>query len=444
MRMKAVGLACVAAMLVIGALLGVPTAMAQRNEAPVPPRVEDPTVLIERSLEFRTDFGLRADRDFVAALVDDPTANRTLAGVPLTDVEVREFRRRLRVTARIPALKRYAAARARGSFAGVYVDQRRGGLIYVGFTRDADRHLRALKARFAYPGKLRTFTGRYTTAQLDRLHTRVDRDKRTLEARGVTVRTTSTSVPRNAVEIGVANPTRALERRLRLRYGTGVRIVKAPALRLLDKPASQEPGPGRSSIQSPPFAGGIEINGNGAECTSGFVAADAFSARQFLVTAGHCGSVGSSWKQGFPVGFPVGRLDRNSYRNGSVADGAAIGINSLYRSNEVYVNREGYRRISRVATSDYTGAFICKSGIRTEYTCGQITSVNYTANYPGLTLYEQRGANLYSFSGDSGAPILDFGTAHGILSGGDNAGFTVYSFIQQIQNKTGVRVRTSP
>lgn len=204
----------------------------------------------------------------------------------------------------------------------------------------------------------------------------------------------------------------------------------------------------RDRVQSPPLAAGLQINDAGARCTSAFVSNDEFSGQWYLLTAGHCSPPGGTfWYQGITdhsvVGNPVGGDTRNAYyRKGR--DGIAIFMNALNVTNDIYIEGN-YRGVTGVQRTDYVGDFVCKSGITSEQTCGQITDTNATINYgEGSDVVRQRVANLYSAPGDSGAPIYYFSTAKGVLSGGPANDFSVtyYSQITNVENTVDVNVLT--
>ena len=124
--------------------------------------------------------------------------------------------------------------------------------------------------------------------------------------------------------------------------------------------------------------GGDEING--ATCSAGFNLRNPSTGQGYLLTAGHCQSAGStlSGQGGVNFGpvleswFPT--FDDSIARNDSAGywiQGPWVDYNP---SNGGYINTYGY-------TDAPIGTWICKAGITTKWTCGQITGKNETVTY---------------------------------------------------------------
>lgn len=375
--------------------------------------------------------------------------------MPLTDAEQRELQARFRVARRVSSIQRYVSHNASTTFSGLYLDQAHRGLVYIGFTRGAANRLRALRKVFSYTNRLRVFTAAYTLAQLQRLHRRIDQDWSLLRRDGIDMRTSTVDVPTNRVLVGVSDRVPSGRAALRRRYGNMVRVIRAHVQRTS---CSQCSGTTRTTVQSPPLDGGLEINDLSAQCTSGFVT-QAANGAFFLMTAGHCGHNGSGWAQGFfnsDIGLQgpdVGTMDRNSYYNGSSADAAVIDMPSYEADNAVYRDG-GYQQINSIKPfgSDLLGSAVCHSGITSEYECGTITSTDSTEQYgSGPVLYHMREAYMYNAPGDSGGPVFMGAGAVGIVSGetcssspctSNNVTGTIYSYIVNADNANGVRVYT--
>jgi hypothetical protein len=404
------------------------------------------SALIRRAQQFRAQFGLSTDRQRIRRLWTDRAADRSF-GIPLSRGEALDLRARIAAERQLPSIQRFALSSTPRTFAGVYVDQRRGGLIVISFTRGARERVRALRARLSRPGLIRARTARFSLAQLESLHARVDREWSALRSLGITVIATTTDIPHNAVGIAVTDTAPRTAALLERRYGPGIRVFQAQAAPAI-----------RQAQQSPPFRGGTEINSSDAEpgflvqCTAGFVGRSA-SGAFFVMTAGHCGDTGSSWIQGFPLGTPIGTMAANTFVGAtSSADSSAIGsFPSVEASNQIFAGG-AFRSITGIAPADFFGETVCKSGITTELTCGAVDSTDVTVNYGvGPTLFHQHTAAMKSFSGDSGGPIFVGNSADGILSGifcspdcstVNNVTDTIYTPITSAQSALGVNVFT--
>lgn len=158
------------------------------------------------------------------------------------------------------------------------------------------------------------------------------------------------------------------------------------------------------------------VNSSGEACsTAGVVRKDT---RYFILTAGHCvESIGDNVRQYYSdVG--TAHLDAQSIKY----DFGLVLVNrgnlTRYAFNGLYLNDANnpsdYDGRLRNVDKVEGGETICKSGIKTGYTCGEVTSTS--ANYDGEINFEVR--NLDEFmagSGDSGS--AGFRSANGYLIG---------------------------
>lgn len=420
---------------------------ADRGRAPLATPSQRAANLVAASLTFRRASGLRTDLGFVRGLVAQRGQHRTALerfGVPLTSAELAALDARQRVDALVPALERQAAAEAPGSFAGLYVDQRAGGVVRVGFTRDAADQARRLRTRSRFPGRIEAFAARYPDGRLRALAHRVGVDP----ARGVVM--VAPDVAHQAVEVGVIHPTPALGRSLARRYpGVPIRMVATPAPRAL---ASES----YADYPAPPMRGALEMYRPSSAftdtvCSAGFVSEGSNNPQNFwLLTAGHCGPYGATWSHDTPSGtYHIGRSGGNVLRSGSDADAQDITLSPAARSRQVYLHDYDLRVMSyqQRYDTDYVGEPVCHAGVGSYDNTGEGTACGYlqqkdatvalsdgTTSY---TLYHQRIASLRSCAGDSGGPIFKLHTGLGILSGGEGGSgacgpTTTYSHIGHV------------
>ncbi|MFG2721839.1 S1 family peptidase [Streptomyces sp. NPDC048416] len=156
-------------------------------------------------------------------------------------------------------------------------------------------------------------------------------------------------------------------------------------------------------------------------CSVGFGARDS-SGRQVLVTAGHCVESlpdlyfdGTHFAKGTTTRFHHGR-DSIDMGLASVDAGTTIAPQIGTWGNGADVAVEGSRRAP-------AGSDICKSGATSHWTCGSITSYNYSVTYtdPGqpATLVTNVGlSDVCDLGGDSGGPWVSGDQGQGMTSGG--------------------------
>jgi hypothetical protein len=383
---------------------------------------------------FREDFGFPAKESYVRDLLGNPRAREALEtyGAPLTSTEQLEVEKRGAVVEAADRLRTYAEREASDHFAGLYMDQQAGGLLRVGFTAAVDDHAAVVRSRFPYPERLRFFRAKRTLDELNALQARINDQMPDLRDAGIEVRTVSVEIPDNVVEVGVVDAPERAERRLEQRFGDGVRVVATPLV---------APTPRTNSY--PPLKAGLTIDSlqglTSYRCTSSFITED--GGDYFMLTAGHCGPVGSSWTHAV---YYAGRMTRNAYFNGSSADAATIQISPLDRSNLIFISDSNLRAVRSSNLSDTVGALICQSGNSSGYVCGSIESTDMTVSYSDATFYNQRRATFPSIPGDSGGPLFAGGEAHGVMSGNvtysDGDQDAIYSHITHVNSQLGTRV----
>lgn len=205
----------------------------------------------------------------------------------------------------------------------------------------------------------------------------------------------------------------------------------------------------------PPLRGGVEIqrsvSGGSVICSSAFVTRNLAGSAYFLLTAGHCGTVGAVWTSKFASGAPhvIGEMRNRSY--GAGGDMAVIRINNpagwqLPRA-AVYVQagpdttRDELYPISRVADS-VQGMRVCKSGRTTATTCGTVTALGVSVSYNGTIVRNLVQASFCAAEGDSGAAVFAARTAYGILSGSAGSCTTFYQPVRSAASVMKVAVAT--
>ncbi|MEJ7785837.1 MAG: DNRLRE domain-containing protein [Solirubrobacteraceae bacterium] len=404
---------------------------------------------VSYSQKFRSNHGFRSDSTYVSDAWSDPAMQAGIDeyGHPLTATEMQELERRGTVEeATESSIDRYVSgnAAANTAYAGAYVDQAAGGLIYLGFTNDAEMHKNAIAAGHPSPDRLRAFTAARSGEDLDALQDRVEADIPTLQAEGYEVTGVLQSVRNNNVQVAVPNPTADQQTRLQQKYGPGVELTamgRAQNRRL-----------SRMKRYQRIFAGLRLIAGG--RCTSAFTMRRVLSngkKRYYHSTAGHCRN--ASWSQG---GRRIGKTVANYWDNpGSNVDAQLISARPSRRTSRIFepartrivrsVQKTGRKR-------EIEAGQICKSGINTPgVTCGNVVSIRFRAPDPDVGRYfaNQRLTDIYSGPGDSGSPIYKkrgrrSAVAIGILKGGpvDNYNITWFTHVRSFESKAKVGVCT--
>lgn len=425
---------------------------------PSEPAEEPPLTTDEQVAEaqaFRQDFGLRADDAYVRETVEDPTLQRSVDsyGVPLTPPEESDLTLRDDAEEAMDLIDDYGATHASDSYAGTYIDQAAGGLVYVGFTLNSDQHMTALREVYPYPERLRLFSALITLPELMELHREVTDDIEVLVAEGFDVVSISEDEETNSVVVTVPEPTLLQEVNLRTRYGLQVRLEQEDKV----VPHSSRP---RMLWRIPPLFGGLHIFSNRGQCSS------AFSVRRgrlrWSLTAGHCGGRGtpwSHWRGSTANPVKLGRTVARGYRSGGNGDFALIRIKRRF-ATPLLLLRPGaserrYRRIRRAAAFEagrvrsrrHKGTRICRVGYRfTPPQCGRLLRRDTTvrqcesAGGPCRVFRHQQRASYRSRPGDSGSAVFSRSTAFGVhhSSGG------YYTPIENVLNRFNARVVGTP
>jgi streptogrisin C len=160
---------------------------------------------------------------------------------------------------------------------------------------------------------------------------------------------------------------------------------------------------------------------NGASCSAGFNLRNPSTGAGYLLTAGHCVSAGSTLTgQG---GVTFGTVLESWFPG--VDDAIARNQNTPYWIQGPWVDTNPSNG-GIVTTSGLTdgpvGTVVCKSGVTTLWTCGQITAKDETVTYPGAqTVYGLTRHNACVEPGDSGGANISVAgstrRAEGVTSG---------------------------
>lgn len=171
----------------------------------------------------RRNLGLPSSRRHVIRVLSDPRYRRPNSSFPLTPLERRFLGDRGALAARVPEIDRYARRHAPGAYGGTTAESRFPGPAFfrARFTRDVDRHARALRTRIDREVEVRQV--RFTHTYLRRLQDQIDIEA--LERRRIRFASAGVSVPLNRVRLEVVTARRDVHRVVERLYGPGVRVV---------------------------------------------------------------------------------------------------------------------------------------------------------------------------------------------------------------------------
>ncbi|WP_160049920.1 MULTISPECIES: S1 family peptidase [unclassified Nocardiopsis] len=188
------------------------------------------------------------------------------------------------------------------------------------------------------------------------------------------------------------------------------------------------------------IAGGLPYYASsGRRCSMGFTAFDSFD-RVGFVTAGHCGTVGTT------VTFGSGGTGRFDYSS-SGSDGAFVRATSIVRAYPgIYRHSEGDYVAVRGSSEAPIGASVCRSGFTTGWRCGTIQAKNQTVLYPQGMVRGLTRTNVCSEPGDSGGPFITSDQAQGVTSGGSgncaSGGTTFFQPLNPLLRAWNLRLAT--
>ncbi|MFJ5102396.1 S1 family peptidase [Streptomyces sp. NPDC088554] len=189
------------------------------------------------------------------------------------------------------------------------------------------------------------------------------------------------------------------------------------------------------------------FNGRG-RCSVGFNVTN--GQRDFILTAGHCGPVGTSWVQGGQVGqtgpqvgttvagnFPGNDYSLVEYENPDVVDG----------TNIVDIGEGQGVRVTGAA-DPVVGQQVFRSGSTTGLRSGRVTALNATVNYVEGAVTGLIQTTVCAEPGDSGGPLLSEGVALGVTSGGTgdctSGGVTFFQPVTEALSALGVSLVDAP
>lgn len=188
--------------------------------------------------------------------------------------------------------------------------------------------------------------------------------------------------------------------------------------------------------------GAAPLFGGNSRCSAGFNVTDGRGS--FILTAGHCGGVGTTWFEDrgrdttvgttVAASFPGDDFSLVKYADGQAPEPAGdAGIVAIGDGRGV--------RITGAADPD-VGQQVFRSGSTTGLRTGRVTALNATVNYPEGTVAGLIETTVCAEPGDSGGPLFAQGLALGVTSGGNGdcttGGITYFQPVTSAMSALGV------
>lgn len=230
-------------------------------------------------VRFRSDFGLATNAGALAAGRAAGHGWKSY-GVPLTADEEAQIDHRFEMAERLDPF--WEAIQGHPEFAGGFIDQKRGGVVVVRFTGDAEPNA-ALVEKTIPDGIPHEFIqADRTLAQLKEIQRAVDEAAPSARVNGINVISTYVDIESGRVVIGVDGLTESGRDYLHQEFGPAVQPVN-------DLPSTFAACTSRTNCAGP-MKGGLTIVASvGGECTSGFMGRPSGAFTQlYVLTAGHC------------------------------------------------------------------------------------------------------------------------------------------------------------
>lgn len=164
-------------------------------------------------------------------------------------------------------------------------------------------------------------------------------------------------------------------------------------------------------------AGAAPIFTRGSRCSAGFNVTDGKGT--FLLTAGHCGPVGTTWFGDNRGATGVGTTVASSFPGGDfslIRYGDPVGADDD-RTSAVNLGDGRAVRINGAAEA-LVGQQVFRSGSTSGLHSGQVTGLNATVNYPEGQVGGLIQTTVCAEPGDSGGPLFAQSLALGVTSGG--------------------------
>lgn len=377
---------------------------------------------LDQAIRFRAEFGLRSDLAFVAETFQQRAAfPDDLWGLPLSQSEADELRRRMQIREDMTLASRYAIKDP--DYAGIFIDQKNAGRPVFMFKGGTQRQQTEI-ASMLPPGTtvdIRTVDRSY--ADLETLQARIEAAKEELAREGITVMLTGISPSTNSVVVGIENLTAEMVGVLNERFGAGLSV------------RDEDPGIADACISVSncwPAKGGIKMYwalDSSRYCTTGWIGKRSDMTKYVVVTAGHClevnGGSGGEWRHN---GNQIGTALNETWSEGANAD---VGLVQTSTSGTPATKNQVLATPPSLVTSvvgvrdsseQFQGDAVCRVGATSDRDCGTITVVD-VANPSCVgatckTINHTKEVSFDSTGGDSGGPVFQYTPASTVIAYG--------------------------
>lgn len=179
-------------------------------------------------------------------------------------------------------------------------------------------------------------------------------------------------------------------------------------------------------------------------CSAGFISRDVpYPGAYYLMTAGHCIALAGLGLPWFHNGSSFGTSSSQFFYSGSDADAGYVLLSSAANPGNLVFAASATDVRPMTGwwgnAAQYVGQYACKSGARTNYSCGYITYQDYSILVEGTWIDHMSQIALNADKGDSGSPIISIDKGLGILSAG-SAYNVWYSTLEWIPITTGKEI----
>lgn len=365
------------------------------------------------AIRFRETFGFQSGLAFVRAAAEEQSRYSNMDyGVPLDTAEVAELNRRAAIQEAIDPMVEKVATN--DTFAGVYLDQKAGGVPVFMFTADLSERTEGLSRIVPAEFGFRTRLAARTYEELTRLNDRIESTWEQLKAEGIDIVSAGIRTDLNVIEIGVHGLTQATSERIEDEFGPGIVVVE-------DHVAHADACLSVSNCR--PIKGGLKITRpGGAYCTSGFVVKTLNTSEIMLLTAGHCldrwGGFEAVWSHSVntdqsPNSFGI--ANRDTWVNGSTKNGD-VGLIDIYThevpatKNQIRTTGTTLKAVGGWDSAQFLGDQTCRVGATWGLDCGQINLVDVTRdsevdNWGIMHVQHVNRVSFDSTGGDSGGSM---------------------------------------
>ena len=189
------------------------------------------------------------------------------------------------------------------------------------------------------------------------------------------------------------------------------------------------------------IVGGDAFHMGGGRCSIGFAATDS-AGNDGFVTAGHCGTVGTSAQSADGTGS--GTFEQSVFPGN---DAAFVAATSNWTVTNLVNTYDGGTQEVSGSSQAPVGSAICRSGSTTGWHCGTIEARGQTVSYPEGTVQDLTRTNVCAEPGDSGGSFISDDQAQGMTSGGSgnctSGGTTYYQEVTPALNSWNLTLTTN-